>query len=382
MKHNIFFKALVLALLVAGGFGFQGKSQDSCATAVIRTYMNGVPIPWDSVEVRNKTRHTTFWLYYPDTILSNCTNAIPGYETGFGPDFLENFPNPCQGNTTIRFGNAQSGDAVFSVYDLQGRLCLRQSLALPAGTHELRLSFPHSGVYFLHSSVGGSTLSRKIVCTEGAGRECEIRLLTSTAHGTEKDARGGEGLFSATDDLSLWAYITDDGQVKKSDWATTVNHEHLDGTIYPLYTNGVINIGYAKTDSTAQDFSLANKTYRIIYENAATLPYTEFPHTYTITFADSTFVSMPESEAGYGSGCWYFEGTYKYRYYPQFEALVIRRLDEDLPSEDATYISHYASSANEIQPRRVRTHTNCAADFCQEDPYYGCKGSVWVVLDE
>ena len=67
MKTQTPFKTLLLlALLVAaGGFSQQAMAQeDSCIVNVVRTYINGRQIPWDSIQVRVDFNNPRFFTMY------------------------------------------------------------------------------------------------------------------------------------------------------------------------------------------------------------------------------------------------------------------------------------------------------------------------------
>ena len=81
MKQNIFFKALVLALLVAGGENAQAQENIMLR---LRTFLNYYPVPCDSIEVSNTTQGTHTTLYYPDTVLANYNVGIEEFASESG----------------------------------------------------------------------------------------------------------------------------------------------------------------------------------------------------------------------------------------------------------------------------------------------------------
>ena len=322
MKTLPLFRTLLLVLLLAASNGAMAQS-DSCVTNVIHTYMNGRLIPWDSVKIKvceppceRPYHYHTFMLYWPDTLLTNCTTGIEEYVSAQETELSQVFPNPCAGKSQVKLTIRNSGTVSVSVMDLQGRLCCRKTLQLSSGKHLLSLKFPQSGFYFVQAeSTQGSEVC-KVLCTEGAGSDFDIRLTSNSFQPTEKienAGKGGEGLFNMTDKMLVTAYITYNGEVRNKGWV--VNY---DGNAHSewISNNGSINIHFTET-SSCDSFTLLNRNFDVIITHSMCLPAMEYPVGYRVTFYDSTFYSEPTALAAYTSSTWYFNGWFKYRYYPE-----------------------------------------------------------------
>ena len=321
MKHNTLFKFLVLALLVAGGGKFNVWGQDNgCSSNIIRTLVNGIEVPWDSVMVKNDTRHTTFWLYYPDTILNDCTTSIQTYETVKTFGFSDFYPNPCTGNGHIKFAVPYSESATITICDVQGRIYLRKSLEIEVGNYEFAVTIPVKGIYMLCAETERYHDVCKIVCTESAGGDFGVEVSAIMPQVPQKICRGGEGLFNSTDLMKLTAYITYNGQVMSS-WPVGVNYtEYLEDYLFSdsLYEHGAIQFSFLTNEN--EEFSIANRTFRTIALYNSCFPFEEIPYGYHITFYDSTLYAEPDVHPECSSACWNLSGWYKYSITPTQES--------------------------------------------------------------
>lgn len=335
MKIQTPFKTLLLlALLVAaGGFSQQAMAQeDTCIVNVVRTYMNGRQIPWDSVQVRvNLVNPSFFMMYPPDTILANCPTGIHEDIPSTGFSLSQSYPNPCEGECQMKLTTCTAGNVHLQIMDMQGRLCCQRTESLPAGEHQLSVTLPHSGVYFVQAETSGGREVSKVLCTEGRGSGFNIRVASTSPQLVEKAERGGEGLFNGGALMWITAYITYEGRVMKK--TEQVNYYIAD----KLYSYGSVNIFFSESGN-CDTFSLAGKSFTVV-SAPLTLPTMDHPITYRVTFGDSTFYSEPTELAPYSSPSWSFSGEYKYRYYPEDlgGCICIGDINEEMPSENLPY---------------------------------------------
>jgi hypothetical protein len=357
MKTKRFFQPLfllALLLVAAGSFGQQAMAQeDTCAVNVIHTYMNGRLVPWDSVEVKVARNvgdsyylDHSFMMYPPDTILSNCVTGIQEHFFSNGFSLSQNYPNPCAGESRVKLTTRTAGSVKLQVMDLQGRLCCQRTEMLPAGEHQLSITLPHGGVYFVQAETNEGSKVSKVLCTEGRGSGFDIRVMSSSYQIEEKVEKGGEGLFNMTDRMIITAYITYNGEVRSNGWSVNYTSE-LDGEIISewLYNQGSVNIHFNQREE-CEDFTFANRSSQVIVTSSMCLPFMEYPVGCNVTFYDSTFYSAPELCFQSLSSKWQFNGWYKYRYYPSLGKFCVCAMDEtlppDVPTPTSSQMSHCA----------------------------------------
>ena len=345
MKTRPFFKPLLLLvlLLAAGGFCQQAKAQeDTCAVNVIHTYMNGVLIPWDSVEVRvclppceYPYHYRIFKMYWPDTILSNCTTGVDEYVQDNEWGLSQNYPNPCMGESSVKLTTRTAGSVKLQVTDMQGRLCCQRTEMLPAGEHQLSVTLPHSGVYFVQAETNDGRETCKVLCSEGKGSSFDIRLSSTSPQLVEKAERGGEGLFNMIDYMRITAYITYNGEVMSQyRWVNYDSYHCFNGD--SLYLRGSVNVFFGENIG-CDSFSFEGQVVHIMIATRTCLPFTDYPIGCTVNFYDSIFYAEPSIHFQQLSSTWNFDGWYKYRYFPEFDPMYVDglmcicRMDEMLP---------------------------------------------------
>ena len=387
MKTSPFFRTLLIVLLiVAAGNGAMAQS-DSCVTNVIHTYMNGRPIQWDSVKVKvqDAPYHThSFMLYWPDTILANCPTGVNEYASDKGAELSQVFPNPCVGTSQVKLTLQNSGTVCMRVMDMQGRICCQKNFDLPTGEHLLSLTLPQSGLFFVQAETGHGSETCKVLCTEGAGSDFDIRLTSTSFQSMEKAVKagkGGEGQFNRMDQLVIIAYITYNGGVRSSHKVVNCTEE-VDGYTFDdwMYNYGSVNIFFRQEDTT-NNIILSGKTFRVIVGSQTCLPFIEYPVGYRVTFSDSTFYSEPETFASYSSSTWLYNGTYKYRYYPNWGGdLCICSMDETLPPMDIPS-SHCTATAH-CNIRPLRTLLGESAVLSKFSPVWGNYDEEWMIIDD
>ncbi|MES2487294.1 MAG: proprotein convertase P-domain-containing protein, partial [Bacteroidota bacterium] len=98
--------------------------------------------------------------------LNICTiqPAIASIKNNLFADFAL-YPNPNNGNFTIRFNATGNNDVAVTVYDIRGRKITGQNYANPGGLFEQNISLPEvqQGIYLVHVQQGTSTVTKKLV---------------------------------------------------------------------------------------------------------------------------------------------------------------------------------------------------------------------------
>ena len=338
MKTPSFFQTLLLALLMAAGGNVAMAQSDSCTINVIHTYMNGQPIQWDSVQIRienEPTQQREFTLYWPDTVLSNCSVSIHENTVTGGLSLSQIFPNPCRGKSQLKLTTPEAGSVRLRIVDLQGRVCCNESKNLPAGEHQLMVTLSHSGVYFVQAESRQGSKVCKVLCTEGQGNSFDISLTSSSFQTEKKAGKGGEGLFDRTDHMIITAYITHNGSVLSSGPADINNNFDTNSVEHEewLYPYGAINFHFTEAE-TCDEFPLAGQICEILVASSVCQPFTDYPLGSKVTFYDTTFHAFQGPHFQQLSATWQFNGWYKYRYYPAIERLCVCGMDEVLPPEN------------------------------------------------
>lgn len=341
--RTLFQTLLLLTLLIVAGGNSAVAQTDSCAVNVIHTYMNGRPIQWDSVKVRvqDAPNHShSFMMYWPDTLLRNCPTGIDEYVPAKELGLSQNFPNPCQGESSVKLTTRTPGNVTLQITDLQGRLCCQRTTFLPVGEHLLSFRLPASGFYLVNAQTEKSSDVCKVLCSEGSGSDYEIKVTSSSScQFVEKAGKGGEGQFNMTDKMLVTAYITYNGSVMSNGW--TINYDlELDGDFISewMYNYGSINIDFTQVEE-CDTFSLSGRTFNVIASTHMCLPTMDYPISYRVTFGDSTLYSEPTVFAPYSSSTWQFDGEYKYRYYPEDlgGCICIGDINGEMPPEHIDY---------------------------------------------
>ena len=110
------------------------------------------------VDIHNVTQDWTQTIYYPDTTLELTYVGIedhnPSTPESTGLTLSQNTPNPFDGSTRFSIHLSYNDNVNISIYDINGRLVLRDSRSLTAGNHVFRLTLGTAQSYVL--SVRGS----------------------------------------------------------------------------------------------------------------------------------------------------------------------------------------------------------------------------------
>ena len=127
----------------------------------------------------------------------------------------QNFPNPFNPDTHIRFDTPRAGHADLKIYDIKGSLVKTDEAVVSAGSHEFD-EFMHnlaSGVYIYQVSFDGENIGTgKMVMAKGYGHSQLSVQITAPSNSFHKDAAS----------RSLWLYVSKDG-FKKDSALVTVN---------------------------------------------------------------------------------------------------------------------------------------------------------------
>jgi len=98
--------------------------------------------------------------------LNICTiqPALVGLDTNIITDFAL-YPNPNNGNFTVRFNATSADDVSINVYDMRGRKIVAQTYANSGGLFEQSVALPaaQQGIYLVNVQQGNSTITKKIV---------------------------------------------------------------------------------------------------------------------------------------------------------------------------------------------------------------------------
>ncbi len=160
----------VLALFFKQGTGI-GAANFTTSTPVSNYTQFSVPIHWTtadspdsmSVALLISSPHAGTTFYLDDLSFAN-SNGVDAHEaTAFALE--QNFPNPFNPSTTIRYSLTESSPTVLAIYDLTGSLV--KTLVNEhqvAGEHNLTFdaSALVSGVYFYRLTSGGHTVQHSM----------------------------------------------------------------------------------------------------------------------------------------------------------------------------------------------------------------------------
>ena len=151
------------------GIDSAGTDADSCA---IGTEAFG-PISRRSFEILGGS-----WAQYrnntvEDFLITVCTDAsllvgVDGPKVDNNSLGLIAFPNPTNGNTTVRFSISGNSQTTIKVMDLNGRQVFSSSAKMPAGSNEVQLDVTdfNNGIYILSVENNGLVQTRKLVVTK------------------------------------------------------------------------------------------------------------------------------------------------------------------------------------------------------------------------
>ena len=125
------------------------------------------------VDIHNVTQDWTQTIYYPDTTLEltyvGIENHNPATMQSSVLSLSQNIPNPFDGSTRFSIHLPYNDDVNINIYDINGRLVLRDSRSLTAGSHIFRLTLGAAQSYVLsvHSSKESASIKMVNLSSKG-----------------------------------------------------------------------------------------------------------------------------------------------------------------------------------------------------------------------
>jgi hypothetical protein len=121
--------------------------------------------------VAARTKNLMVFISLPDTVQVDPPNVtgIGGSESGRGADqfvLSQNFPNPFNPSTTIRYGLPRAADVTLVVYNALGQEVVRLvDTHQESGYHEVRFDGSNvaSGVYFYRLRAGEFSQTKRLM---------------------------------------------------------------------------------------------------------------------------------------------------------------------------------------------------------------------------
>ena len=131
-----------------------------------------------------------------------------------GLSLMQNVPNPFEGKTDVTLVTENRGKTTISIYDLNGRLIVKQPYLLEAGIHRFILHLATANTYLLTASTSGLKTSIKMVCI-GRGETNKISYIgRSYIHQQAKMSSNKP--FSYGNQMEYVGYATINGSEKES----------------------------------------------------------------------------------------------------------------------------------------------------------------------
>lgn len=175
------------------------------------------------VDIHNVTQDWIQTIYYPDTTLELTYVGIEDHHTSTpeskGLSLSQNIPNPFDGSTRFSVHLPYNDDVNISIYDINGRLVLRDSRSLTAGSHIFRLTLGAAQSYVLSVHGSKESASIKMVNLSSKGNN-QIEYESSTID-VELRVKSGKGVmeypFNDGDLLQFTGYVWLDTSFLASD---------------------------------------------------------------------------------------------------------------------------------------------------------------------
>jgi uncharacterized protein (TIGR02145 family) len=117
----------------------------------------------ETVEVKNVNQQTTLTLIGSDTLLLTDVVGI-GYMPSLNKG-LTLYPNPAIHASRLEFYNSCAGNTSVDIYDFSGRLLIRNSSQLIAGSHAFIIRGLNAGIYLLKINTPEHIYSQRLVLT-------------------------------------------------------------------------------------------------------------------------------------------------------------------------------------------------------------------------
>jgi len=196
---------------------------------------------------------------YPGPGANGIKSILHGYSNGVV------YPNPFQGNATVKFDVKNSQNASITVRNLSGQTVAQTYEYVEAGENYFMLNLASEGIYIITLTTGESSSIVKAVCHGSSGLENSVRYLGISGKGPDS---GGSGLKSHELHFSLNLAVGD-----------VVVYRCMAGNTTTLFTDVPeksknYNVWfYACTDRHGKDYQVVNigdQTW--MAENLAWLP--------------------------------------------------------------------------------------------------------------
>jgi hypothetical protein len=163
---------------VAVDFGSYGQA-DWASLGIVSTDTVGMRVSeeWERWNDNNwynvsdswfQSRNNGFYMWIEPTVSTGVQVSVPGEQNGLPRVYTlhQNFPNPFNPSTRIRFELPKSGLVTLKVFDLLGRhVAMPVHGSLEAGSHEITFeaSGLPSGIYFYAIDAGGFRQTKSMV---------------------------------------------------------------------------------------------------------------------------------------------------------------------------------------------------------------------------
>ena len=193
------------------------------------------------VDIHNVTQDWTQTIYYPDTTLELTYVGIEDHNTPTpeqkGLYLSQNIPNPFDGTTRFSIHLPYNDDVNISIYDINGRLVLRESRNLTAGSHVFRLSLGAAQSYVL--SVLGSKESASIKMVNLSSKGNNIIEYESSTIDVELKVKSGKGVmeypYNEGDLMQFTGYVRLDTFLASNTIEQTVSENENIELIFPAW---------------------------------------------------------------------------------------------------------------------------------------------------
>lgn len=141
--------------------------------------IDGVPVPMDSIWVKDVGSGTDTMLYWPDTVLvldfsTGIPNVLPPKGAASGLSMSQAVPNPYDGRTQLQVSVEDAGDLTFTVHDAMGRTLARQQRTVGRGTHAFSCTGGPTGVLFVEAQWNGQRTNQRLLNMSG-GQPMDLR---------------------------------------------------------------------------------------------------------------------------------------------------------------------------------------------------------------
>lgn len=342
-------KVFVLLLLIVPSIVMLAQKSD-CVNITLRPRVGFEKVDFDSIVIKNWTQGTQKTLYFPDTILSNCTTGVENFVSNRPLKLSQAFPTPCDGRASVKLDVPEDARTVLTLWNIQGCVCCQRVFELSAGEHFLDIHISAPGFYLLKADNGATQTTVKLLSAR-TGDDNDIVLESSLLKNTK--ATSDEPFFNMGDRINPIAYIT---------WKGDVRNSALSNDCY-VETDGLFVLDIAVRD-TFPVFPLANKHIQVLKYDQEEPFHADFyldEVAYEVFFYDSVLLSVQvnpiENLIGYPYCLdgWQVQGWHKYKdsTFCDEDGNVIHNLsicgmDENLSESSVTHSMNFIAHRHQI----------------------------------